>query len=82
MLTLVEAAGLVGADDMFEACVFNGILECGFDLLAAFRKTAWPGRGLIAFVGANEDVMLKFRQWPVPFSSPHYTSECAAPAAF
>ncbi len=41
MLALVEAAGLVGADEVLEARVLNGVLEGGFDLLAALGKTAW-----------------------------------------
>ena len=61
MLALIEAAGLVGADEMLEASVFDGILEGGFELLAAMGKAARAGRGLVALVGADEDVMLKFR---------------------
>ena len=61
VLALVEAAGLVGADEMLEARIFDGVLEGGFELLAAPGKTAWAGGVLVALVGADKEVMLKFR---------------------
>jgi hypothetical protein len=68
VLALVEAAGLVGADKMLEASIFDGVLESGFKLFAATRKAARTRRGLVALVGADEDVVLKFRHggFPVP----------------
>jgi hypothetical protein len=63
VLALVEAAGLVGADKVLQSSLLDGILEGGFELLTAFGKAAWPRRGFVAFVGADKDVMLKFRHW-------------------
>jgi hypothetical protein len=63
MLALVEAAGLVGANQMLEAGIFDGVLEGRFDLLAAFGKTTWTGRGLVALIRADEDMVLEFRHW-------------------
>lgn len=67
MLALVEAAGLVGADEMLETRIFDGVLEGGFQLLAASGKAAWAGCVLVTLVGADKEVMLKFRHWRVPF---------------
>jgi hypothetical protein len=61
VLALIEAAGLVGADEMLEASVFDGVFECGFELLTAMRKAAWARRGLVALVRTDKDVVLKFR---------------------
>jgi hypothetical protein len=61
MLALVETAGLVGADQMLQSSLLDGILEGGFELLTAFGKAAWPGRGFVAFVGADKDMVLKCR---------------------
>jgi hypothetical protein len=63
MLALVEAAGLVGADDVLEAGVLDGILEGRFQLLTALGEAAWPGGGFVALVGADEEVMFEFRHW-------------------
>ena len=61
VLALIEAAGLVGTDKVLETCVFDGILEGGFKLLAAVRQAAWTGRGFVALIRTDKDVMLKFR---------------------
>ncbi len=63
MLTLIEAAGLIGADEVLEPCGFDGILESGFDLLASLWKTARPRYVFVALVGADKEVTLKFRHW-------------------
>jgi hypothetical protein len=70
VLALIEAAGLVGTDEMLEARIFDGVLERGFELFAAAGKAAWAGRVLVTLVGANKEVMLKFRQWlsSLPFA--------------
>jgi len=68
MLALVEAAGLVGADQMLESCLFNGVLEGGFDLLATLGKTARTVCGLVALVGADEEMVLELRHWDPSFS--------------
>lgn len=81
MLALVEATGLVGADEVLEAGIFDGVLEGGFELLAASGKTAWAGRGFIALVGADEDMVLKFRHGGFP-SLPQGRDGCAARVAF
>jgi len=60
VFALIEAAGLVGADEMFEASVFDGILEGGFELLAALGQTTRARRGFVALVGADKYVVLKF----------------------
>jgi len=81
VLALVEAAGLVGADEMLETRFFDGVLESGFELLAATGKAARTGGVLVALVGADKKVMLKFRQWlsSLPFRC---RVRCAARAAF
>jgi hypothetical protein len=61
VFALIEAAGLIGADKMLEASVFDGIFECGFELLAAAGKAARAGRGFVALIRADKDVVLKFR---------------------
>jgi hypothetical protein len=61
VLALIEAAGLIGADEMLEAGIFDRVLECRLQFLAAVRKTAWAGRGFVALIGTDKDVMLKFR---------------------
>jgi hypothetical protein len=82
MLALVEAARLVGTNNMFQASIFNCILESRFDLLASPRKAAWPGRSFVSLIGANEDVVLKFRHWQI-FPSLHLCSDgCTPRAAF
>lgn len=81
VLALVEAAGLVGTDQMLEARIFDGVLESGFELLAATGKATRTGGVLVALVGADKEVMLKFRQWlsSLPFCC---RVRCAARAAF
>lgn len=63
MLALVEAARLVGSNQMLESGLFNGVLERGFDLFAALGKTARAIGGLIALVGADKDMVLELRHW-------------------
>jgi hypothetical protein len=62
VFALVETARFVGPDVVFEAGVLDGILEGGFKLFAAARKAARTVGAFVAFVGANEDVVVKFRQ--------------------
>ena len=69
MLALVETAGLIGADAMLQTCLFDGVLECRFDLFAAFWKTTRARCGLVALVCADKDMMLKFRHGPGPLLS-------------
>jgi hypothetical protein len=64
VFTLVEAAGFVGPDVVFEASVLDGVLEDGFELFAAAGKAAGTISAFVAFVGADEDVVVKFRhEW-------------------
>ena len=61
MLALIEASGLVGANNMLQSGILDGVLERAFELFAALGKTAWTRCLLVALVGADENVMLKFR---------------------
>jgi hypothetical protein len=62
VFALVEAAGFVGPDVVFEASVLNGVFEGGFELFAAVGEAAGTVGAFVAFVGADEDVVVKFRQ--------------------
>ncbi len=66
VFALVEAAGLVRANVMFEAGFFDGVLEGWFELLAALRKAAGTAGGFVALIGADEDMVVEFRQMLVP----------------
>ena len=68
MLALVEAAGLVGADLVLQAGLLDGVLEGGFELLAAPRAAAWTRGALVALVGADEDVVLELWQRDGPLA--------------
>jgi hypothetical protein len=59
VLALVEAAGLVGAYGVLETGVFEGFLEGVFELFAAVGTAAGTGGGILALVGADEDVVVK-----------------------
>ena len=61
VFALVEAAGFVGPDVVFEAGLLDGILEGGFELFATAGKAAGTVGTFVALVGANEDVVVKFR---------------------
>lgn len=61
VLALVEAAGLVGADEVLEASILDRVLEGRFELLAAMGKAAWTGGRFVALVGADKDMVFKFR---------------------
>jgi hypothetical protein len=61
MFALVEAAGFVGTNVVFEAGVFDGVLEGGFELFAAAGKAAGTVGSFVALVGADEDMVVKFR---------------------
>jgi hypothetical protein len=61
VLTLVEAAGLIGADLVLEAGVLDCVLEGRLELFGSLRKTAGAGGGFIALVGADEYVAFKER---------------------
>jgi hypothetical protein len=63
MLALVEAAGLVGADVVLEAGFLDGVLEGWLELLTAAGEATWAHGGFVALVGADEDVVVEFRQW-------------------
>lgn len=82
VLALVEAGGLVGADLMLESGVLDGVLEGGFELFTALRETAWPRRRLVALVGADEDVVFKFRQWRISFFVLFCNGRSCAPPGF
>ena len=61
VLALIEAARLVGSDMVLETGVLDGVLEGGFEFFTAIGKAAWTRGAFIALVGANEDVVVKFR---------------------
>ena len=61
VLALIEATGLVGSNVVPEAGFLDGVLEGGFEFFTAIRKAAWTRGAFIALVGANEDVVVKFR---------------------
>jgi hypothetical protein len=61
MLALVETARLVGTNEVLQSSVLNSVLEGGFELLSALGQAAWAGRVLVTLVGANKEMMLKFR---------------------
>lgn len=74
VLALVETAGLVGADEMFESGVFDGILEGGFELLAAVGKAAGTGCGFIALIGADKEMVFEFRHGGGLLSLPRFAT--------
>lgn len=61
MLALIKAARLVGTNKVFEACILNSVFEGGFELFSALGQAARTGGVLVTLVGANEEMMLKFR---------------------
>jgi hypothetical protein len=54
MLALVEAAGFVDTDAMFEARGFDGVLECTAELLAVFIGAARAVGGFVALILADK----------------------------
>ncbi len=83
MLALVEAARLIGANEVLEACILNSVLEGRFELFAALGQAAWAGRVLVTLVGTNEEMVLKFRHGRPFFALCHfYSGRCAAHRAF
>jgi hypothetical protein len=66
MLALVETARLVGAYQVLQPRILDGVLKGGFEFLAALRQATGTGCVLIALVGADEEMMLKFRHWILP----------------
>ena len=72
VLTLIEATGLVGSNVVPEAGFLDGVLEGGFEFFAARVEAAGTGGAFVAFVGADEDVMVEFRHC-VPFPVSRYT---------
>jgi hypothetical protein len=83
MLALIEAAGFVGPNQMLEASVLDGILEGGFQLLAAERQAAWTGRRFVALIGTDKDMMFKFRHGGVSCSWSRFaTADRAGSVAF
>jgi hypothetical protein len=63
VLTLVEAAGLVGADVMLEASLLDGILEGRFELFASVGEAAGTRGAFVALVDADEDMVVELRHW-------------------
>lgn len=61
VLALVKTAGLIGADLVLEAGVLDRVLEGRFELLAAVGKAAWTGGRFVALVGADKEMVFKFR---------------------
>ena len=61
VFALIEATGLVGSNVVPEAGFLDGVLEGGFEFFTAIGKAAWTRGAFIALVGANEDVVVKFR---------------------
>ena len=59
VLALVEAAGLVGANGVFETGIFESFLEGVFELFAAAGTATRTGGGVVALVGADEDVVVE-----------------------
>jgi hypothetical protein len=60
VLALVEAAGFVDADAVFEAGGFDCIFEGASELLGVFEATAGAG-GFVAFVETDKEVV--FEDW-------------------
>ena len=60
VLALVEAAGLVDADAMFQAGSFYGVFQFAFELFAVFMATTGAGGGFVALIEADENVMVEF----------------------
>jgi hypothetical protein len=82
MLALVEAAGLVGANQMLEAGVLYSVLEGGFELFSALGQAAGAGCVLVALVGTDKEVVLKFRHRALLSVYCFCDSPCAAHRAF
>jgi len=61
VLALVETAGLVGANDVLEAGLLEGILEGRLELFAALGKATGASCVLVALVGTDKEMVLKFR---------------------
>jgi hypothetical protein len=82
VLALVEAAGLVGADEVLEASVLDCVLEGRFELLASLRETAGTGRGFVTLVGADEEMVLKFWHGGTSFFVLFCNGEPCGPRSF
>jgi hypothetical protein len=67
VLALVEAAGLVGADGVFEAGFFDGVLEGGLELFAMLGTAAGAGGVFVAVIVADEEVMFELGHAAFPF---------------
>ena len=67
VLALVEAGGLVGADGVFEAGFFDGVLEGGLELFAVLAAAAWAGGVFVAVVVADEEMMFELWHEAIPF---------------
>jgi hypothetical protein len=59
VLALVEAAGLVGSDGVFETGGFEGVFEGVFEFLAAAGAATGARGGVVALVGADKDVVFE-----------------------
>ena len=82
MLALIETAQFVGADLPLQPGILDCVFERPLELSAALFGAAWAVRVLVALVGADKEVMLKFRQWLSPLSFALCGLRCAARAAF
>jgi hypothetical protein len=59
MLALIQTAGLVRPNLLFQARFLDGVLEGRFELLASLRQTAWPRSRAIPFVGTDKKMMFE-----------------------
>jgi hypothetical protein len=72
LVDVADVYGLVGSNVVPEAGFLDGVLEGGFEFFAARVEAAGTGGAFVAFVGADEDVMVEFRHC-VPFPVSRYT---------
>ena len=59
VLALIEAAGLIGSDGVLEACLLEGFFEGIFEFFATAGPATGTGGGVIALVGADEDMVVE-----------------------
>jgi hypothetical protein len=80
VLALVETAQLIRPDLSLQPGVLDGVLERALQLSAALAGAAWTRCAFVAFVGADEDVMLELRH--AGNSLCMYSGRCAAHRGF
>jgi hypothetical protein len=61
VFALVETAGFVDADAVFQAGMLGGVLEMATEFLAALEAATGAGGGFVALVCADKDVV--FEAW-------------------